>query len=344
MKQQNLIYRIMISVISLVITGTFSSCEQEFYKDEQYRKEIYIVSGDDNIFGQEFNFGSSVAYLSIYAGGATSIEHDVTVDLARDENILGEYNQRLYGENYGKYAQELSQNFYNIENMSVILQPNENKPYALMPIQLNVDELSSPDVDYFLPLKIASVSDYMVSKERGSVLFQIFMKNQYATTKKKTYYSMTGTSQKGKEEGSDWHFVGTEDVQSINNTKVVTPIGMNSVRILPSSITSEDALVLRRRGISITVTPNEWIDIPLIGDDGLETGEFVKMQKVTVASWIGNKDALTVKEIEDVPSYYDPDKKVFTLHYRYKFSDSSDWYKMKEVLTEMNIIIDNDSK
>ena len=340
MKQRNLKYQIMISAIGLIAAWVFISCEQEFYKDEQYRKEIYIVSSDDNIFGQEFGYGGSLGYVSIYAGGATSIEHDVTVDLMRDENILGEYNQRLYGESFEKYAQELPQKAYTIENMSVTLKPSENKPYSLMPIRVNIDELA-PDVKYFIPLKIASVSDYMISKNRGDVLLQIFMKNEYATTKTKTYYSMNGTSQKGKEEGSDWHFAGTEEAQSINSTKIVTPIGMNSIRILPSSTSSEDALVLRKKGISVTVNPDEWINIPVIGDDGLETGEFVKMQKVTVASWIGDKDALSVKVMEDEPSYYDPVKKVFTLHYRYKFSDSSDWYKMKEILTVMNTIIVN---
>lgn len=44
-------------MVGVTTTGVLTSCEQEFYQDEQYRKEIYIVSGEDNIFKQEFSFG-----------------------------------------------------------------------------------------------------------------------------------------------------------------------------------------------------------------------------------------------------------------------------------------------
>ncbi len=33
------------------------SCEMEYYKEELYRKEIFIVSGENNILGQEFEYG-----------------------------------------------------------------------------------------------------------------------------------------------------------------------------------------------------------------------------------------------------------------------------------------------
>lgn len=51
----------------------------------------------------------------------------------------------------------------------------------------------SHEDNYFLPLRIASVSDYMISSARRNVLMQILMKNDYATTKEKSYYTMNGT-------------------------------------------------------------------------------------------------------------------------------------------------------
>ena len=43
-------------MVGVTTTGVLTSCEQEFYQDEQYRKEIYIVSGEDNIIKQEYSF------------------------------------------------------------------------------------------------------------------------------------------------------------------------------------------------------------------------------------------------------------------------------------------------
>ena len=34
-----------------------ASCEMEYYKEELYRKEIFIVSGENNSLGQEFEYG-----------------------------------------------------------------------------------------------------------------------------------------------------------------------------------------------------------------------------------------------------------------------------------------------
>ena len=33
-------------MVGVTATAVLTSCEQEFYQDEQYRKEIYIVSGE----------------------------------------------------------------------------------------------------------------------------------------------------------------------------------------------------------------------------------------------------------------------------------------------------------
>ena len=65
MKYRKIINKLIL-MVGVTTTGVLTSCEQEFYQDEQYRKEIYIVSGEDNIFKQEFSFGVEViGYLSV---------------------------------------------------------------------------------------------------------------------------------------------------------------------------------------------------------------------------------------------------------------------------------------
>ena len=47
MKYRKIINKLIL-MVGVTTTGVLTSCEQEFYQDEQYRKEIYIVSGEDN--------------------------------------------------------------------------------------------------------------------------------------------------------------------------------------------------------------------------------------------------------------------------------------------------------
>ena len=49
---------------------------------------------------------------------------------------------------------------------------------------------------------------------------------------------------------------------------------------------------------------------------------------------------ITVLNIEDTPSYYNPEKKEFTLNYRYNYN-SNDWYEMKEVMSPVAIANEN---
>lgn len=307
-----------MSLLAMILT---TACEQEFYEDEQYRKEIYLMSDDDNIFGQEFEFGEeSIGHLSVYAGGVTSIDHEVTVELVRDELFLQQYNQRVKGEDYDSYAMELATGRYTIDNMTVTLRPDAKIPYSLCPIRVNIDGLS-PDETYFIPLRIKHVSDYMVSDAKRNVLLQIFMKNDYATTKTDTYYSMSGTAKKNNEKSTQ-----------VTATKLVVPISQYAIRILPSATQTANKGQIRKQGIAVTIHPHETVEVPILNDEGLETGEHLTMQKVTVASWMDAQEALEVQEIEGKSSYYDPEKKEYTLLYRYKLSDSGDWYEMKEVM------------
>ena len=311
--------------------GCFTACEQEFFEDEQYRKEILIVSGDGNVIQREFTFeDNAVGYVSVYASGTTPIAHEVTVELALDNNILQEYNQRMYGDNYANYALRLPEGDYEIENWSIKLYPDETTPYAMFPIKVNLADLQVEE-DYFLPLKIASVSDYMISEEKREALLQIMMKNDYATTLTDTYYSMSGS-------------MSTNGATAIpiNSSKLVVPVSKYGIRILPGSTTTTDKKEIRMQGIVATVHPDELIDIPVLGDDGLPTGETVKRQKVTLERWRNLQDAITVSEIAGSPSYYDPEEEEYTLNYHYSYAGNN--YDMKEVMTRMSITNeDNDN-
>lgn len=345
MKDIRLINKLAIATFCTTFASVFMSCEQEFYKDEQYRKEIFIVSGENNIFEQEFTFDENAeGLLSIYVGGTTPIEKDVTVTLEQDIELLNKYNRLMYDNDYDNYALILPKNRYNVNSMSVTLEANNENPYVLFPVHVNVNGLI-PEEEYILPLTIASVSDYMIASEKKNVLLKIFMKNEYATTKSRIYYNMIGTIQQEVNNNGTFEIEGKES--PMNSTKLVTPISKYGIRILPATVQSDpnaSQQSLRLRSVVATVNPDEWIDVPVISDEGEPTGEFVKCQKVTVAPWFETNQAVRVKNIDDKPSYYNPEKKEFTLQYHYRIAsidgqsnNKEVWHEVKETMTPMDI-------
>lgn len=322
----------ILRLVSLVLL--LASCEAKFYDEEQYRKEIYIVSDGSHIFGQEYTFGEeSEGWLSIYAAGTTPIERDVLVELEYWPELLRRYNRTIWGESYASYAQELDATCYTIDDYTLTLSKDNPKPYTMFPIRVNVSSINPDDI-CFIPLRIKSVSDYMISEDKREVLFRIYVKNDYATTKSTTYYTMNGTEQMCKE--TDGTFTPTGEPSTINATKPIVPVGEQSVRILPGTTYSTAALIISQKGVRVTVHPDELVDVPVLVD-GVPTGEMLKRQLVTLNTWEETSRSVVVVPVEDQPSYYDPTAKTFTLNYRYKQPTEVNWHFMHEVMAPLNI-------
>lgn len=329
----NIISRGWLFAAGMMALMVLTACETQFYDEEQYRKEIYIVSGDDNIFGQEYSYGQeSVGYLSIYAGGTTAIDTDVEVELELYPEALRTYNQRIFGENYADYARMLEPEDYTIESMKVTLSKDNPDPYVQFPIKVNINNIED-DNAYYIPLRIKSVSNYMISPTRRNVLFRIYKKNDYATTKGNSYYTMNGLEQVFNEVDGEW--VG-DIPTAVNSTKPLVPISEHSVRLMPNALGATSSTVERNNSIVVTVHPDQIIDIPVL-NEGIPTGEFLKRQLVTVSPWAVSANSIIVEEIADEPSYYDPDKQQFTLNYRYQQSGEKKWHKMNEVMIPLTV-------
>lgn len=319
---------------ALLLTA-LAACETKFYEDEQYRKEVYIVSNESNIAGQEYTFtDDAVGYLSIYTGGTTAIEEDVVVELQKNSAFLRDYNQRIFGDDFNSYAQELDPACYSIESMAVTLKASNPKPYTMLPIKVDISELD-PDKTYFIPLRIKSVSKYMISEKKRDVLFRIYMKNDYASTKSTTYYTMNGTDELYKET-SEGVFESQGVPTLINVTKSMAPIAASSVRVLPGTTLSSEASTIAIRSLNVTVHPDRIVDVPVM-KEGEPTGETVQRQLVTITSWQQNSRSMLVGTIDGKQSYYDPETQEFTLNYRYKLPAETSWHFSNEVMTPLNI-------
>ena len=285
------------------------SCEMEYYKEELYRKEIFIVSGENNILGQEFEYGEKgfQGELAIYASGTTGLDQNVTVKLGLDFEAIGEYNKRNFDTKFEEYAMELPAEYYTIDPMSVEMEAGSCS--ASLPINVRVDELL-PDQTYFIPLRIESVSACMPSATKNFVLFEIQRRNDYATTKSSTYYTMTGTTQTGWI--VDNIFGSNTRRQAINSSKLVIPVGERSVRILPGATAANDKVTTRNNSLRVTVDPESWVNVPVYVE-GEITDEVVPMQRVSITPYLDSQDAIRVSASPLNDSTYDPATGTFYL-------------------------------
>lgn len=308
------------------------SCEMEYYKEELYRKEIFIVSGENNILGQEFEYDAEgcEGKLAIYASGTTGLDENVTVKLGLDYEAIGEYNRRNFDTKFEDYAMELPAEYYTIDPMSVEMKAGSNS--VLLPISVKTEGLL-PDQTYFIPLRIESVSAYMPSTTKNFVLFEILRKNDYATTKSDTYYTMTGTTQTGWI--VDNIFGSNTRRQAINSSKLVTPVGAHSVRILPGATAANDMTTTRNNSLRVTVDPESWVNVPVYVEGEL-TEEVVPMQKVSITPYLDSQDAIHVSVSPRDVCSYDPTTGTFYLYYRYQLASENGgntWHEVRETMT-----------
>lgn len=306
------------------------SCEMEYYKEELYRKEIFIVSGENNILGHEFDYGDegSQGELALYASGTTGLDENVTVKLGLDYDAIGEYNKRNFDTKFEDYAMELPAEYYTLDPMSVEMEAGNSS--ARLPISVRVDGLL-PDQTYFIPLRIESVSAYMPSTTKNFVLFEILRKNDYASTKSDTYYTMTGTTQTGWI--IDNIFGSNTRRQAINSSKLVIPVGAHSIRILPGATAANDKVTTRNNSIRVTVDPESWVNVPVYVE-GEITDKVVPMQKVSIAPYLDSQDAIHVSASPRDVSAYDPATGTFYLYYRYQLATESGntWHEVRETM------------
>lgn len=275
-----------------------ASCEENLLEKEQYQKIIYLQSGDDNIFKYSHAVNDSITrgYLTVGSGGTMPLEHNVTVTLELDSTSLDDYNQRRFDIEYDKYAKFLDASRFVLPSYEIVLRADDPNATTFFPIEVDANGLS-PDTVYIVPLKIKSVSDCEVNQEKAFVLYQIELMNKYSEPGKKSY-AMKGTKQ-----------VAGGVISAITNTKDVTPLSKNQVRIFPENLQVTSNLEdIENKTITIT-----------IGDDNsIRVRPFKNIQ-------VENVDR----------NWYDEKDEVFNLSYRYKLPGEEKWNYIEETLTRV---------
>ncbi len=273
----------------------FCSCEENLLEKEQYKKVIYVLSQDNNIFRYSHALNDSVTrgYLTVGSGGTMPLKEDVSIIFEPDPALLEEYNRRNFDIDYGKYAKQLPFSRYILPSYEVILKAGNADATTFFPVEVDANGLS-PDTTYMIPLKIKSASSFEINPEKACVLYQVELKNSYSEPGKNTY-TMKGTKQP---EGG---------IQSaITATKTVTPIAKDRIRIFPENILPSTELAdIENNTLIIIVNEDHTLRLKPFRNIMLEQQE-------------NNR--------------YNKEDEIFSLHYRYKPDPDQKWITVDETL------------
>lgn len=316
-------FRYILAAAALL---TFVACdEQEVFEKEQYKNIFGFVCESDNTKEKivSLHLEEATTYVSISMGGSNPPAQDVTINFEEDPSLIDAYNSSNFDTDVAKYAIALPEEHYTIENYSCTIKAGERLgvvPVKVIPNGLSVDKT------YFIPLRVTDYNNGEMDPEKGTVLFQVGIKNHWAQSSG-TAYNMIGRRQQVSNVTTGDPIENVTSEISMPGTKYVYPYSDNEVRLFPGNETySTDHHVMEQKGMIIEISGDE--DGDKVRQISLEPVRdlFVKMVEPTDPRY---DDAYnnTYSIIDDGFNVY----KTFYLQYYYSI-DGTNFYQMKEEL------------
>ena len=236
-------------ITMLALATALTSCkDNEMFEKEMYKNEIALISSSYYNTFQEIVplTGEEVTgYIAASAGGTHSPVKDMVIQLEEDDAQLDIYNRSLFDADEELYAKLLPKDKYEILDYKILIKAGERTGRTM--VKLHPDGLS-PDSTYFIELKASDVSGAEINSKKNSILYQVLIKNDYASQVENTFYSMTGLTNDRVTAGNKKLFpltgnsvrviAGTESFESkvehINKTSIILEVGAdNSITIKP---------------------------------------------------------------------------------------------------------------
>lgn len=209
----------------LALCTMLSSCkDNEIYEQEMYKNVVALISSTYyNTFqevvpltGEEFT-----GYIAASAGGTHVTDKNLVIELQEDQEPLDYYNRSLFDADERLYAKLLPKDKYSIENYKIQINSGERTGRTM--VKLKVDGIS-PDSTYFIALKATETGGVELNPKKNTILYQIQIKNDYASQASSEFYSMTGLG---------------NDLITAGNKKLF-PLTKNSVRMIAGNESFEN--------------------------------------------------------------------------------------------------------
>jgi hypothetical protein len=301
-------------IMLVFLTGIASCNEDRIFEREQYKVVFALVSDDDtyNVFKVEHDLeeSESVGYVTASCGGTNPTDKDINVTMVQDIEPFDKYNKGNFDVETEKFAQRLPAGNFDIDSYNFSIPAGSRD--GRMAIRIRPAGLS-PDSVYFIPLRVDSYSAYEINPAKSDILYQVGIKNRYATA--------TVTSQST---GTNYTLRGTRNGVNVMGVKQMHPVSGNSVRIVA--------------GIEGFKSEADFINVNCIvltiGENG----------KISISPF----KTVEVEQIDDDPDYpnifrinddgYNAYKE-FLLSYKYTIGTTT--YTMKE---ELRIKLEEDEK
>lgn len=184
--------KIHIAVLSLVFL--LASCnDDQLFEQEMYKNVVALISSDyHNTFQEVVHLTGEdeiVAYIAASTGGTHAPTQDLIIGLEEDAEPLAQYNWSVFDADERLYAKSLPTDKYEIVDYQIRIGAGERTGRTM--IRLRPDGLS-PDSSYFIGLKATDVSGVELNPQKRTMLYQVLLKNDYASQADNSLYTMTG--------------------------------------------------------------------------------------------------------------------------------------------------------
>ena len=179
----------------LALMTALSSCNDDaLFEKEMYKNVVALISSDYyNTFEEVVTLSptgeEATGYIAACTGGTHAPKQNMVIGLEEDLTSLEFYNRSLYDVDEACYAKFLSSDKYEIVDYKIQINAGERTGRTMIKIR---PEGLSPDSTYFVGLKATDISGVEINESKNTILYQILIKNDYATQGENVYYSMTG--------------------------------------------------------------------------------------------------------------------------------------------------------
>ncbi len=245
----------------LALATVLSSCkDNELFEKEMYKNDVALISSSYYNTFQEIVplTGNEVTgYIAASAGGTHASTKDLVIQLEDDLTQLDFYNRSLFDFDTKLYAKLLPRNKYEILDPKIQIKAGDRTGRTM--VKLRPDGLS-PDSTYFIGLKATAGPGVEINSKKTTILYQVLIKNDYASQAQNTFYSMTGL---------------VNGMVTAGNKKLF-PLSANSVRVIAGteSFESTEPMINKTSIVlevaadkSVTIKPYKDIKVKQINGD-----------------------------------------------------------------------------
>lgn len=280
-----------MKVIYLLLAGILMSCcvacSNEVDFGEQYKKQVYIVNGNNRYTETTLMMAESVdGFVTFYCSGSDWSSKDVQVNYKVDREALDHFNTTEFENDSVRIWHCIPEEYITFHEPMVTIKAGEE--YAPLHFSVNTSGLD-PSLVYAIPLTITEVSDYEINPDVKSLLYKVDLQTEYSGT----YNARV-----------DLHYYGRLESTKFAQ-KLTTAVSKKEIKV--PVLDNKEVVTGSNKYYIITL--NDDNSLTLSSGDPLFT----------------SRDQIMVGGVPVKTNYYDPETKQFVVGYSYVMDPSDSW-------------------